>query len=162
MHTLKGDSAACGLRELSELAHQFEDALSLEGTATQAAVAEIAFAAADVFTEMIAAYRNGTKLPSTKTSEQEDSGSDRGPRRAGQSVRETQEVAVKTRRRKHRVQRARSPASAGDALWTEYEKLAMTQGAGERPGCVSRGGQDRSALRHADCRDGNWYTTPSA
>src|SRR5271169_553962 len=66
VHTLKGDSAACGLRELSELAHQFEDALSLESTATQTAVAEIAFAAADVFTEMIAAYRNGTKLPSTK------------------------------------------------------------------------------------------------
>src|SRR5438445_6635859 len=67
VHTLKGDSAACGLRELSELAHQFEDALSLEGAATQSAVAEIAFAAADVFAEMIAAYRNGSKLPSTKT-----------------------------------------------------------------------------------------------
>jgi two-component system chemotaxis sensor kinase CheA len=67
VHTLKGDSAACGLRELSELAHQFEDALSLEGTATQAAVAEIAFAAADVFTEMIAAYHSGGKLPSTKS-----------------------------------------------------------------------------------------------
>jgi two-component system chemotaxis sensor kinase CheA len=66
VHTLKGDSAACGMRELSELAHQFEDALSLEGTATQAAVAEIAFAAADVFAEMIAAYRGGGKLPSTK------------------------------------------------------------------------------------------------
>src|SRR6202451_4652331 len=67
VHTLKGDSAACGLRELSELAHQFEDALSLESAATQAAVAEIAFAAADVFTEMIAAYRSGHKLPSTKS-----------------------------------------------------------------------------------------------
>src|SRR5580692_3997186 len=66
VHTLKGDSAACGMRELSELAHKFEDALSLEGTATQAAVAEIAFAAADVFTEMIGAYRSGGKLPSTK------------------------------------------------------------------------------------------------
>ena len=33
VHTLKGDSAACGLRELSELAHQFEDALSLETAA---------------------------------------------------------------------------------------------------------------------------------
>ena len=31
------------------------------------AVAEIAFAAADVFTEMIAAYRSGSKLPSTKS-----------------------------------------------------------------------------------------------
>jgi two-component system chemotaxis sensor kinase CheA len=66
VHTLKGDSAACGLRELSELAHQFEDALSLEGTATQTAVAEIAFGCADVFTEMIAAYRNDSKMPSTK------------------------------------------------------------------------------------------------
>src|SRR5579864_186434 len=66
VHTLKGDSAACGLRELSELAHQFEDALSLEGTASHAAVAEIAFAAADVFTEMIAAYHKDAKLPSTR------------------------------------------------------------------------------------------------
>src|SRR5437879_5151039 len=66
VHTLKGDSAACGLRELSELAHQFEDALSLEGAATQSAVAEIAFAAADVFAEMIAAYRSGVALPATE------------------------------------------------------------------------------------------------
>ena len=65
-HTLKGDAAACGLRELSELAHQFEDALSMEGSATQAAVAEIAFAAADLFAEMIAAYRKGSKVPSSK------------------------------------------------------------------------------------------------
>src|SRR6201987_720033 len=67
VHTLKGDSAACGLRELSELAHQFEDALSLGGTVTQAAVAEIAFAASDVFAEMIAAYYGGKKLPSTRS-----------------------------------------------------------------------------------------------
>src|ERR1700685_4601122 len=65
VHTLKGDSAACGLRELSELAHQFEDALSLESAATQAAVAEIAFAAADVFTEMIAAYHSGGPIPAS-------------------------------------------------------------------------------------------------
>src|SRR6201993_2790085 len=67
VHTLKGDSAACGLRELSELAHQFEDALSLESAASHAAVAEIAFSTADIFSEMIAAYRHGTKLPGTKT-----------------------------------------------------------------------------------------------
>jgi len=47
VHTLKGDSAACGLREISELAHQFEDALSLEAAATHGALAEIAFAAAE-------------------------------------------------------------------------------------------------------------------
>src|SRR5215469_11216023 len=67
VHTLKGDSAACGLRELSELSHQFEDALSLEGTASHAAVAEIAFATADVFLEMIHAYHKRTRLPATKT-----------------------------------------------------------------------------------------------
>src|SRR5215813_7679450 len=66
VHTLKGDSAACGLRELSELAHQFEDALSLDSAATQTEVSEIAFEAADVFVEMIAAYNRGGKLPSTK------------------------------------------------------------------------------------------------
>jgi two-component system, chemotaxis family, sensor kinase CheA len=66
VHTLKGDSAACGLRELSELAHQFEDALSLEGAASKHAVAEIAFATADIFVEMIAAYRGGGKMPSSK------------------------------------------------------------------------------------------------
>src|ERR1700733_13798153 len=63
VHTLKGDSAACGLRELSELAHQFEDALSLEGAAAHAALAEIAFAAADVFVAMLAAYHGGGSLP---------------------------------------------------------------------------------------------------
>src|ERR1700756_3958935 len=65
VHTLKGDSAACGLRELSELAHQFEDALSLEGAAAQTALAEIAFQAADVFAAMITAYHRGKKLPAT-------------------------------------------------------------------------------------------------
>src|ERR1700739_1987069 len=64
-HTLKGDSAACGLRELSELAHQFEDALTLESATAHAALAEIAFAAADVFAEMIAAYHGGGPMPAT-------------------------------------------------------------------------------------------------
>jgi len=66
VHTLKGDSAACGLRELSELAHQFEDALSLEGAAAHEALAEIAFAAADGFAGMIASYQRGTPLPATE------------------------------------------------------------------------------------------------
>jgi chemotaxis protein histidine kinase CheA len=33
VHTLKGDAAACGFRELSELAHEFEDVLALENPA---------------------------------------------------------------------------------------------------------------------------------
>ena len=109
VHTLKGDSAACGLRELSELAHQFEDALSMEGAAAHATVAEIAFAAADVFTEMIVAYRSGHKLPSTK--------------KLSKKIEEltSTPAAKKARRRK-----AKS-AMVAPADWTEYEKLAMTQ-----------------------------------
>jgi len=44
VHTLKGDSAAVGYHELSELAHELEDALALEAAATPAALAEVAFA----------------------------------------------------------------------------------------------------------------------
>jgi two-component system chemotaxis sensor kinase CheA len=66
VHTLKGDSAACGMRDMSELAHQFEDALSLEGAASHAGLPEIAFAAADVFTNLAQAYRSGGKLPNTE------------------------------------------------------------------------------------------------
>jgi two-component system chemotaxis sensor kinase CheA len=67
VHTLKGDSAACGLRELSELAHQLEDALSLEGATAHAGLAEISFGAADAFAEMIAAYQSGAKMPATES-----------------------------------------------------------------------------------------------
>jgi two-component system chemotaxis sensor kinase CheA len=122
VHTLKGDSAACGLRELSELAHQFEDALSLEDTSTQTAVAELAFAAADVFTEIIAAYRNGGKLPSTKNLSKKISDLTAAPttgktRRAKKSTRKS--TAAKT-------SADRTSATAGE-LWTEYERLAMKQ-----------------------------------
>jgi two-component system chemotaxis sensor kinase CheA len=122
VHTLKGDSAACGLRELSELAHQFEDALSLEGTATQTAVAEIAFAAADVFAEMIAAYHNGSKLPSTKNLSKNIQELTAAP--ASGKTRRTKKSAVKTSAAKTPAPRASHKAAAH---WTEYEKLAMTQ-----------------------------------
>jgi two-component system, chemotaxis family, sensor kinase CheA len=111
VHTLKGDSAACGLRELSELAHQFEDALSLEETATQAAVAEIAFTAADVFTAMIAAYRKGTKLPGSA-----------GLRKKIQEL-TSAPAGKKTRRTKT----TKAAATAKRGSWTEYEKLAIAK-----------------------------------
>src|SRR6266571_5068564 len=122
VHTLKGDSAACGLRELSELAHQFEDALSLEGAATQTAVAEIAFAAADVFTEMIAGYCHGTKLPSTKSLSKRISDLTAVP--AAGKGRRTKKTTAKTSATRASASRAAAKAAA---LWTEYEKLAMTK-----------------------------------
>jgi len=57
VHTLKGDAAACGYRELSEVAHELEDALALESAAAHASLAEVAFTAADLFSAMLAAYR---------------------------------------------------------------------------------------------------------
>jgi two-component system, chemotaxis family, sensor kinase CheA len=64
VHTLKGDSAACGFRELSELAHEFEDVLTLENPAAASSVPEIALRAADTFAAMLEAYRGKKKLPS--------------------------------------------------------------------------------------------------
>ena len=57
VHTLKGDAAACGYRELSELAHELEDALTLDNPATDGSVPDIALRAADLFGEMLEAYR---------------------------------------------------------------------------------------------------------
>jgi two-component system chemotaxis sensor kinase CheA len=116
VHTLKGDSAACGLRELSELAHQLEDALSVEGAAAHAAFAEIAFAAADLFTEMIAAYRAGKKPPSTK--------------KLSKRIEELTSTPAAKKLRAKRTKVSGKPASD----WTEYETLAMTQ--------AQAGGQD--------------------
>ena len=125
VHTLKGDSAACGLRELSELAHQFEDALSLESAASHAAVAEIAFSTADIFSEMIAAYRNGTKLPATKTLSKKiqeltaapKNGKMRGKKTTGKTSKSNESLGKASVK----------AASKAAAQWTEYERLAMSK-----------------------------------
>jgi len=60
VHTLKGDSAACGYRELSEFAHALEDVLTDEiATSAGAGLAETVLASADSFESMLAAYRRG-------------------------------------------------------------------------------------------------------
>ncbi|HXE90306.1 MAG TPA: chemotaxis protein CheA [Terriglobales bacterium] len=65
VHTLKGDSAACGYRELSELAHELEDALTPEMAARAGrALAEVVLGAADVFEAMLRAFRSGQPVPS--------------------------------------------------------------------------------------------------
>jgi two-component system chemotaxis sensor kinase CheA len=64
VHTLKGDSAACGYRELSELAHELEDVLSPELVREHSGLlAEVVLTAADTFHEMLAAYRNNLQPP---------------------------------------------------------------------------------------------------
>ncbi len=65
VHTLKGDSAACGFHELSSLAHEMEDALRPDVVlAMQSSAVEVIFTAADTFQAMLAAYRMNVVPPS--------------------------------------------------------------------------------------------------
>ena len=64
MHTLKGDSAACGFRQLSELAHDLEDLLTPALVVERGeAVAEIVLSAADSFHAMLGSYRGNLQPP---------------------------------------------------------------------------------------------------
>jgi two-component system chemotaxis sensor kinase CheA len=64
VHTLKGDSAACGYSEFSELAHQLEDVLRPEiAAASQQLLAEVVLIAADTFGSMLSAYRGNLQPP---------------------------------------------------------------------------------------------------
>jgi len=64
VHTLKGDSAACGYYELSELAHELEDVLSPQlGQARGSKLAEAVLEAADCFSAMLAAYQRNIDPP---------------------------------------------------------------------------------------------------
>ncbi len=108
VHTLKGDSAACGYQELSEIAHLLEDALTPEvATNTTANLAEIVLIAADTFSSMLSAYRGKMQPP------------------AGQELR----VQIESLTRKP-DKPARKKQVARFA-WSEYEHL-MASDASER------------------------------
>jgi chemotaxis protein histidine kinase CheA len=114
VHTLKGDAAACGFRELSELSHEFEDVLTLGNTAAAASVPEIALRAADVFAALLEAYRKGTKLPSIQ-SLRADIARLAHPAASG---------ALPAKPKKKKV-------AAQSSRWSEYEQLAITQAVAE-------------------------------
>jgi two-component system chemotaxis sensor kinase CheA len=114
VHTLKGDAAACGFRELSELCHEFEDVLTLGNTAAAASVPEIALRAADVFAAVLEAYRMGTKLPSIQ-SLRTDIARLAHPASSGAAP-------AKQKRKK---------AAAKTTRWSEYEQLAITRAAAD-------------------------------
>ncbi len=64
VHTLKGDSAACGYNELSSLAHELEDVLTPDVAATSKnSLAEVVLIAADTFSSMLSAYRGNLQPP---------------------------------------------------------------------------------------------------
>ena len=104
VHTLKGDSAACGFKELSELAHTLEDALAVDVASVQVSLAEVAFTAADVFAGMLVAYRQQSPMPDAEILEQ--------------MVRELASASGKP------AQTASNApvVPSAPAVWTEYEK----------------------------------------
>jgi two-component system chemotaxis sensor kinase CheA len=108
VHTLKGDAAAVGFRELSELAHEFEDALALDAVREHFSLADIAFAAADLFVAMLKSYSNNSPLPSGEAFKKLIQDLTQAPK------------ASKTRKKK-------APAKAVVSCWTEYEKLSMQE-----------------------------------
>ncbi len=115
VHTLKGDSAACGFRELSELSHEFEDVLTLGNTAAGALVPEIALRAADVFAALLEAYRKGTKLPSIQALRADIARLARPGSAAA--------VAIGTNNAREKKKKAKVKRSP----WSEYEQLAIAR-----------------------------------
>jgi len=108
VHTLKGDSAACGYRELSELAHELEDVLTPDLVKEHAGlIAEVVLTAADTFRDMLAAYRNNLQPPD------------------GGALREYVQKLL----RKPMTGRAEKPLREEPATfsWTEYERLLIAE-----------------------------------
>jgi two-component system chemotaxis sensor kinase CheA len=111
VHTLKGDSAACNYRELSELAHAFEDVLALDNPAATRAVPELALRAADLFAALLQAYRGNTKLPDIQPLHHDLDRLAHGK-------------AVAPAPAKPRAETGKNHARLG-SRWTEYEQLAI-------------------------------------
>jgi two-component system chemotaxis sensor kinase CheA len=106
VHTLKGDSAACGYRGLSELSHELEDVLTPELAKENAGlIAEVVLTAADTFHEMLAAYRNNLQPP--------DGGALRD-----HILRLLHKPAAPPQQKS---------ARAADFDWTEYERLMIAE-----------------------------------
>ncbi len=106
VHTLKGDSAGCGYRELSELAHELEDILTPAiATTKKIKLAELVLKAADAFAALIAAYRaNSSSLPD-----------------CSQIREQIQHLIAKPQDRESK----KSSKLAGRFAWTEYEHMMI-------------------------------------
>jgi two-component system chemotaxis sensor kinase CheA len=128
VHTIKGDSAACGFRELSELAHELEDVLTPElAAAASGAIAELVLSAADMFDALLAAYRGNMQPPKCD------------PLRT-MIAKIVKDPAVK-----------KSLELKPGFEWTEYERLAMekSHSAGEKVFSVAIALERNSPMRSA-------------
>jgi two-component system chemotaxis sensor kinase CheA len=107
VHTLKGDSAACGYTELSETAHALEEVLRPDIAAlSKQALAEVVLIAADTFSSMLSAYRGSLQPP------------------AGEELKQ------------HILSLTRKPAShvpyklQARFVWSEYEQIVVADALG--------------------------------
>jgi two-component system chemotaxis sensor kinase CheA len=108
VHTLKGDSAACGFQKLSELAHELEDVLSPEiGRTAGARLADIVLVATDTFGALLSAYQRNVEPPGTD------------------SVRSMVRALLQGVPAIHGAPAA--PETAPRFQWTEYEQLMISE-----------------------------------
>ena len=109
VHTLKGDSAACGLHKLSELAHELEDVLTPQVAGAHGAdLPEVVLTAADSFDAMLAAYQKNSKLPSMEALH-----------KTIRRLLQAPENAAKTA--------SEEPQAPEQFAWTEYEQLMISE-----------------------------------
>lgn len=110
VHTLKGDSAACGFSKLSEIAHELEDVLSPQiGLAQGSKLAEVIFSAVDTFESMLSAYQKQVEPPP--------------PVALRSLIQEMLEVS-------QNPQKAAKTAASGLPArfdWSEYERLMISE-----------------------------------
>ena len=131
VHTLKGDAAACGFRELSDSAHELEDALALENLSKEVSLVELAFTAADTFEAMLAAYQHNVTPPHAAPLHKMIAALVAGP---------AQDSHVRNKKAAAECDLTRS----GTAFDSERQ--------GGRTICIPGYNPDRPKLRHAHCR----------
>lgn len=109
VHTLKGDSAACGFHKLSELAHELEDVLSPQiGQSAGSRLADVVLVAADNFGAILSAYQRNAEPPSVDSLRAMIHGLMHGPVASAPSALADAELAARFR-------------------WTEYEQLMISE-----------------------------------
>jgi two-component system chemotaxis sensor kinase CheA len=109
VHTLKGDSAACGYHQISDFAHEIEDILTPQvALAHGAKLAEVVLAVADSFEGLLRASQNNTAPPSLELLRQRARELTVAPANAAKSD-------------------TPQPALAAKFAWTEYEQLMIAE-----------------------------------
>jgi two-component system chemotaxis sensor kinase CheA len=112
IHTLKGDAAACGFAQLSELAHELEEVLTPEVVQSRGAgIPEIVLSAADIFGAMLFAYERNSEPPSGVHLQK--------------MIRELLEDP--SPKKESTAHEAHDSQIAAKFAWTEYEQLMISE-----------------------------------